>query len=322
MVLDTQAARAYVAIWLVAVGAAMAGLFALIAVGLMIGAPDVTTESLVRHRAEQLRDLDADLVVVGDSSAGYGIQDTIGEGLGVAATNLALNGSLGFEGTRDMIERARRSGVRRILIVQTVDMLGRPPPNLAHARALPFGARDWRSHGALALRLYNSDDLLRIAATLARVVFGQAEAAFPRDIYRSQRTGRPLAEQTLVGEAMLHDDPQALAELTGIADDCARARLDCTYAHGPLWDRACSHLAARIAHRSRQIRALESPHFRLLSSMPVCMPTEIVGNTPDHVKPERADITTKAYAELLLAAWAADASSDTVKPLGSTSVLH
>lgn len=314
MTISDDAVRAYLLVWLALVMTAMAALFSLIAIGMAFGAPDVKTESLVRHRAAQMAGLKADLIVVGDSSAGYGIGDSVGAPLGLRSVNLALNGSFGLAGTRAMMERARAaSGARVFLIVQTADMLGRPAPALAVARARPFGQRSLRDHVRLALRYYNTSDLLAIARTLVRVVLGEDVPAAPRDIYRTQSAGRPLGGQRVVTLAMVRDDPHAMAALADIADYCRRERLDCLYAHGPLWDEACAKLRAGIARRSARIAALQNPHFRLLGASPVCMPRTIVGDTPDHVRPSHADVTTRAYAGLLLAASPSSALSSRLR---------
>lgn len=312
-------ARAYLVWWFGLVGLALAGLAAMIVLGMALGAPDVRTESLVRHRAAQLDALDAGLVVVGDSSAGYGITEAIGAPLGLRATNLALNGSFGLEGTRAMMAEAQAAGsARHVLIMQTVDMLGRPPPRVAEARSRPFAQRGLLDHARLALALYNSADVIEIAKTVVKIAVRGEAGAVPDDIYRTQSKGRPLEEQTLPFRTMAQDDPAALQALQEIADTCAAEGLTCTYAHGPLWREACDVLRPHILRRSAVITALETPHFRLLAPMPYCMPTHIVGNVPDHVRPQDALVTTIAYAGLLAASNASARTGSTVSRLGAS----
>ncbi|MFN4090404.1 MAG: hypothetical protein ACK4QW_15355 [Alphaproteobacteria bacterium] len=277
--------------------------FVIATAGVRLGHYDPEGDDLVRERAEQLGGPPAEIVFVGDSSVGFAVEaDHASALLGRTTANLALSGSFGVAGSLEMIRRAEAAfGTKIFVIVHTVDILGRPTPALVAARAKPPEGRSLLETARMGLSVMSLRDLRDIVRNVAVDARAVAAANAAEEFYDHQSKPAPIDAlvRDLPSSRMASVDPGAVADLLRIADHCAARGLTCLYAHGPFWEVGCARFAAAIAQRSALIRSVENAHFRLLAETPFCMPTAIVGNNSDHVRPGDDAVTTRFYAGLV-----------------------
>jgi hypothetical protein len=77
---------------------------------------------------------------------------------------------------------------------------------------------------------------------------------------------------------------------------CREKSLNCFYVHGPLADPRCSRSAAYF---SRSDALIEDSGIRVVRGTPLCMKTEEVGNTLDHVRPNKKAEFTRRYFQAM-----------------------
>ena len=290
----------YLAILLVTFATAVCGALGVATAGVALGYYDPEGDELVRERAEQLAGPPVDIAFLGDSSAGFGVEESVADVLlGRRTENLALSGSFGVAGSLEMMRRAEAAlGARVFIIIHTVDILGRRTPVLVPTRATPPERRSLLQNVEMALGIISPKVLGRIVGSMVAGTPLDLPAA---EFYDNQSAPAPLAAlvREIEPERMASVNPDAVADLQRIADHCAARDLVCLYAHGPLWAEGCTRFAPAIAARSAIVRGMENGSFRLLADTPFCMPTAIVGNNADHVRPADDAITTRFYADLV-----------------------
>jgi hypothetical protein len=81
-----------------------------------------------------------------------------------------------------------------------------------------------------------------------------------------------------------------------IAKLCAESGLRCLYAHGPTLDAICAASGAYLQEISARVR---DAGLTVVEGTPVCLPPEHVGDSPDHVRPDRKQLYTRRYFDLM-----------------------
>lgn len=244
-----------------------------------------------------------DTVFVGDSSLGNAIDVAAWRQVsGKTALNLALTGSYGYGGTYNMAYRALALKPRRMVIMQTIDIPGRPDPDFGYINTFP----GWFPLGeGLPLRAWFNAYLKRdvVATSLKRLLGRKKEqAALPdwRDNdYPPQKSGRSEAEVLAEAHALPSgdlDNNPAFRHLGRLAEMCRTARVDCIYVHGPL---AESALSLNRDYIERLNAIIVGQGLRLADPRPISLPPEDMGDSIDHVRPARKAHYTGRYVELL-----------------------
>jgi hypothetical protein len=285
---------------------------------LTYGLVEFRHDALVQRQVAEIEapGFDAEIVMVGDSSLGNGIDaELFSRATGREATNLALIGSFGFAGSANMLERAARRGeVETALIVQTIDMLAREPDPLGDIKSRPTDALNLRDHLEF-VRLYFSWD------TIAMVV-EQSFERFEDDVQSGPETSpapaAPDASAAAKYEAQNPDEAafaedildarkdfaeqdeinaRARQELERLADVCRDHEIHCLYAHGPLLATFCESERDFLAQADAVIR---QAGFTLVPGTPLCLPAEKFGDAVDHVAPQFLAESTQAYVDRFL----------------------
>lgn len=296
-------ARGYVALLLGATAALLVAIAAISSIGYKKGRIAFDFHELYLYqRAKIDAALDVDTAFVGDSSLGNAIDArTWSDETGRPALNLALTGSFGYGGSFNMIHHViDRARPRRIVIMQTLDMLTRGP--------------SYRGYLVTSDRLFPLDAVplsvivdaylnLDTALAVVRKMYFRATTAnldVARDYIRQNRpvSMRPSfvrRYRSLQFEANAIDQG-SLLYLRRIADLCRDKNLDCVYAHGPIIDSYCANSADYLRAANALI---ESTGLRVAKGTPVCMPLAEAGDSEDHVRPDLRESYTRKYLALI-----------------------
>ena len=241
---------------------------------------------------------DVETVLLGDSSLGMGIDAAqFSQETGSPTVNLALTGLYGYTGSANMLARAAEvyPNLRNVVIVNTPDMLSRG--RSSRGQLLTMNRRRLAD-----LDRADVQDAMQVVGEALRLMFSTEVAGF-----FLQRGRQPLsAEDVMDGDYARQIGPQArprvepwaeadvkpdkVRALTGLADLARDLGLNAVYAHGPLWQ---DQLTASRPYLDAADRAILASGLTLVpGTEPI--PTERLGNAPDHVAPrDRAEVTSR-----------------------------
>ena len=263
-------------------------------------------EALINHRlAKAARPEPLDVVIVGDSSAGNGIDDAVlSTILGSSVANLALTGSYGLEGSLNMALRSLHTGARTVIVVQTPETGirgGAPAGHIRTARRLtdlePLTAWEW-TQGIWQIAKTRVRARI-ITAALSERLLAPGKAHMSHDyIVQGDRLDAEALNR-YVGVVSI--SPQQINPVFGqrlqwIANTCMREELTCIYAHGPIYAGFCQTWRPYIDAMNQVIKA---SGLRLAAEQPLCVPAEHMGDTFDHVHPQAKAWATAAYGRIL-----------------------
>ena len=269
--------------------------------GYLTGTLAATFSDLYEHQIAKVRALDTiDTVFVGDSSLGNAIDARYWEELsGRSAVNLSLSGAYGYAGSLNMLRRVlRKARPRAVFIFQTVDMFTRPIEHEAYLRSAVSLRPLLEVSPAATLKVYvNLDTAVAVLKRLAFPAEAGQNIDFARDAARQQTTATRAEERYRRRHLRLQDvRTEKLYYLRRLAAFCREERLDCTYVHGPLVESMCRGSVDYLDEVNRLIDSTGLPRAR---QTPVCLPYADVGDTEDHVRPERRRYYTERYFERL-----------------------
>lgn len=266
---------------------AMAGV---VRVGLLSGALSPAQHVLLAERKTRLAAGPTPVVLfVGDSTLGYAVSPGIFEAeTGLSAGNAALTGLFGYAGSLNMLRIAERGGPLDIVVLlHATDMLSRPPARIGGPLSDP--ERGPLDEARMTLAAFSFANL---RAILRGVLRPQPAPALV-DGFIPQ--GSPGFRERPEAVAPRQVDPEKLAELRAVGDFCAARGLRCLYVHGPFWDEACALSDGFLRAADAAIREAGLT----LAGGPLCLPRAMLGDTPDHVRPDLTPEITRRYAALL-----------------------
>ena len=269
--------------------------------GYLTGTLAATFSDLYEHQISKVRALDTiDTVFVGDSSLGNAIDARHWEHLsGHPAVNLSLSGAYGYAGSLNMLRRVLRKGrPRAVFIFQTADMFTRPIEHEAYLRSAVSLRPILEVPPSATLKVFvNLDTALAVLKRLAFPDEAGQNIDFARDVARQQPSVRSVEERYRSRDLRPQDvRPEKLYYLRRLAAFCIQERLDCTYVHGPLVESMCRGSVDYLDDVNRLIDSTGLPRAK---QTPVCLPYAEVGDTEDHVRPERRRYYTERYFERL-----------------------
>lgn len=253
---------------------------------------------LFRYQTEKidgLRDLDIDVVFLGDSSLGNSISAShLTRVHGLTAANLALTGAYGFAGDLNMLRRVlRRMKPRLVVLMHTPHALERP----ASHRGLVFSAEEFADLAeAPAVAIVGAfldigTPLNVLAGTFARSA--RHNSRIQDDYVQQGARIDPPGPEGERGRAQV--DPSNLRYLSALGQLCQDQGLRCIYLHGPYASPACEEKIERLQAIDAAIREAGL----LPAGGPLCIPPRDLGDAPDHVAPEAKVRFTDAYLRLL-----------------------
>lgn len=240
-----------------------------------------------------------DTVMLGDSSLGAAIDEAAWEqATGREALNLALNGSYGIEGTYNMLRQVLMQGrPRTVLIMQTVDALGRNPSTLGELYS-SIGLDTGLFAGVVnAVRVYFNQTMV---TTAALGLWDRIAGIEPEE----EATPPLMTPEAIAASVDLKDyrdaavTPQKVEWLQRIAGLCREQGLQCLYMHGPVYEGICTKRQAYIDDVTRGVEAAGLP---LVPGTPICMPEGAVADAIDHVRPELRPDYTQQLARMVAA---------------------
>ena len=248
-----------------------------------------------------------DIAIVGDSSAGNAIDASLlGKTLNKKAISLALTGSFGYGGSYIMAKKAIQKGAKEILIVHTVDMPTRPS-YLDH-RAGVFLIRSFSDLLNLTegihhvLGLYLSKDIVTTAIkqTLKHFFSSIDDSENKRSDpskYDYIKQHKKISTENIdikINTSLINEDK--FFYLKKLADYCRHQGIKCSYAHGPIHHSFCKNNSDYL---SKINTLINNTGIQLLSEKPYCMNNSEVGDSEDHIHPERKSVSTAHYLDLL-----------------------
>jgi len=245
-----------------------------------------------------------DTVFLGDSSLGNAISAVEWERLSNGtALNLALTGSFGYEGSRNMLKRVLSwTTPRLVVIVHTANMMQRAPAEDGDRATAQGTERFW----AYARRALTWKDALSAYYYWRTIAAGQRPVSrfdARQVIVNDYIKQRPPAAQRFLSFINGFDEyrwesairPERVRILQEISAICAAHRVLCVYAHGPLADPPCranSYFGSVSGILRRSGLVLLSPHA-------MCMSLDEVGDGEDHVGPDAKIAFTRRYFDLV-----------------------
>jgi hypothetical protein len=270
-----------------------------------LGLVDVENSALVdlqRRKVEAAPRVD--ILFLGDSSLGNAIDaGLVSELSGRSALNLALTGAYGFGGSYNLLRKVlERQRPQLVVVFQTLDMLSRPqsPAGLYFtsdgvdlSEVTPLDVMKIYLNFGVAKRAYRS--LQATGWTLSR------SPQLTNDYVRAASgVGRASLEERIQRPLDLDRiHPEAMRQLGRIASLCREHALRCVYAFGPIFEGYCQ---SERDYVDRAARAIRETGLSVVAGTPVCIPRAELGDTIDHVAPEKEDAYTRRYYELLDAA--------------------
>ena len=256
-----------------------------------------------RERAERLSG--TELVLIGDSSLGNAIDaNALGELLGVKTVNLALTGLFGFVGGQRLLETVPvASRPTRVVVMQTSDMLTRPPSDLGSVAVAPglgldiSRARFSHELAAAANYVWRPPHL----DVLRRLVGFPAGAMDPATDY--VRQGTPRVDASTSALVLRREDIRAdkVDEMRRLARWCADRGLEAWYFHGPI-DAGVAERSSLYYEAANQL--LAEAGFRIVAPRPLALRPSAIGDTEDHVRPQFRLPCTTWHAQAIREAWA------------------
>jgi hypothetical protein len=300
--ISSSDASRYVRVLAIVLAALIAVLLTITTIGYSLGLVDAANQQIYDYQRDKIDNLERiDAAFVGDSSLGNAIDAALFSKLsGLASANLALNGSYGSGGAYNIVQALiARERPRLIVVMLSLDTMRRTD-------AFPgfyFSADTTERLRQSPLRILELFFSLKAARrTLDEIAQGglhRPDEPIEAD-YLSQRT-HPMhtslvdeaAENPLLPEKIAASQLDYLAR---IATLCEEQDIVCVYAHGPIFTDYCRDAAAYVNALSAQIRATG---LAVVPETPICMPSDDVGNTIDHVRPDLKQDYTSRYFERL-----------------------
>jgi len=267
-----------------------------------------TYTDLTNYQLSKIDNIDyVDIAVVGDSSAGNGIDASfLGKRLNKKAISLALTGSFGYGGSYIMAKKAIQKGAKEILIVHTVDMPTRPT-YLDH-RAGVFLIRSFSDLLNLTegihhvLGLYLSKDIVTTSIKqtfkyfFSNVDDTENKRSDPSKYDYIKQHGKINTENIDIKISSSLINENKLYYLNKLADYCKEKSVECFYAHGPIHHSFCMNNSDYLSKINTLIR---NTSVILLSKKPYCMNNNEVGDSEDHIHSEYKKTSTESYINLL-----------------------
>ena len=265
---------------------------------------------------------DYDTVFLGDSSLGNAVDTATFDAVcGTRSLNLALTGIYGFYGDINYLERVLQNNpIRNVIIVHTLDTLGRAPDMRAYLATSPFivdkesllrGLRKSLSdkrysifHNILLLKtlvleMLNFKDSIRgYLMLLGNDSFVQGDNVIVNDYHRQ---GHSLFDTTplkfYASKAISPSiNPEQTDLLDALARICLERKLNCIYAFGPLLNKLLDNSEPMIEASSLRIKVAG---LSVVKDTPVGIPYEEIGDSIDHVAPKAKEKFTRIYANLI-----------------------
>jgi len=300
--ISSSDAQRYVRVLAVALAALIVLLLTITAFGYGLGLVDATNRQIYVYQRDKLEHLPpTDVAFVGDSSLGNAVDAALfGKLSGMAAANLALTGTYGAGGAYNMVySLIARDRPRLIVVMLSPDTMRR-----ADAFTGFFFSADpahrWAQSPLAIFELYFS--LKAARRTLDEIGQGglwRLPDAIEND-YITQRTHpmrRSLADE-VANNPLLPGmvAPAQIVYLGKIAAMCREHGIVCVYAQGPIYAHYCRHSAVYLRQLDESVRAAG---LDVAADTPICMETDEVGNSIDHVKPDLKTPYTQRYFERL-----------------------
>lgn len=247
-----------------------------------------------------------DTLFVGDSSLGALLDiDVWSQSRGKPSQHLALTGNYGYAGSLNMLQR-RLIGARprNVVIFQTFDMLTRAPAYLGYLQTLPDNVEvrgvPLQVRITEQFKFYFSREMF--ISTLRGILndligrrhnyLGKGYALIPNE------TGAP--GEIVPGKKFEYlpaaINPEKLVFLKQLATLCNAEKLNCVYAHGPVYERVCETSQTYLNAVSTLIK---STGLKVVAGTPVCVPQGELANTIDHIRQDLKTLYTHRYLELL-----------------------
>ncbi len=267
-----------------------------------------TYTDLTNYQLSKIDNTDyVDIAIVGDSSAGNGIDASLlGKTLNKKTISLALTGSFGYSGSYIMAKKAIQKGAKEILIVHTVDMPTRP--SHLDQRAGVFLIRSFSDLLNLTegihhiLGLYLSKDIVATAIKqtfkyfFSNVDNTENKRSDPSQYDYIKQHEKINAENIDIKTSISLINKDKLYYLNKLINYCNKQEVKCSYAHGPIHHSFCKNNSDYL---SKINTLINNTGINLLSEKPYCMNNNEVGDSEDHILPQYKNQSTSHYINLL-----------------------
>ena len=259
------------------------------------------SQAILQHRLQKLaRNPDCETVLLGDSSLGNGISESVYSIETRQKTlNLSLNGLYGYAGSWHLLRRAIKTcpDLKNVVLVQTMDMFQRPVARAGNVRMLP--SSDWWEL-PLGEQLEIPNDILQTVfswdglSSLESAIQGRDVPAVVND-YLEQLP--PTDWATIAPEPFLARDIQPGKEefLRRIVDLARDNQLNLVYSHGPMRRGIVEISTDYLTAVGQRIRATGCPMVAKI----VALDDHELGDSEDHAHPGSRDSVTHRFVQLI-----------------------
>jgi hypothetical protein len=294
--------RGYLRVLGGALGVLVAALVATTSTGYHLGLVEAANHDIyVFQRAKVYDGKPVDVAFVGDSSLGNAIDAATFTTLsGLAAANLALNGSYGSGGAFNMTYKLLDAKAPKLIVVtQSIDTMRRRD-------AFPgfyFSAEPSQLLTTSPIRIlelyFSWKTARRVVEQISKHGLQPRHETFAGDYIAQTRA--PLGARAVqeLADNPLEPDMVAGAQLdylARIAALCKQRGVACLYAHGPIYEGYCTQALDYIERLNTQIA---EAGLQVVSGTPICLPESEVGDSIDHIRSDLKKAYTQRYFDLL-----------------------
>lgn len=270
----------------------LSAVYLLVSMTLLAGREKLPHQALLELQRAKLDGDLGEVIFVGDSSLGNAVDVRTWSSLsGRTATNLALTGIYGFDGSLAMLRAVlARKQPTDVVIMQAAGMTTRTsevlPPRLTKFR---------NGLDALATAFLETMNLPQIRSSIRWLhawLLGDLGTTGVIDNDYVRQSGRASDLPGRVG------DPEQVrlrnaVPLGRIADLCNRYRMNCIYVHGPISAPACD---ASVPFFAAANQLIASSGLKVVGEHSVCLYGDEVGDSPNHAAPAaKAAITGRIH---------------------------
>jgi hypothetical protein len=260
-------------------------------------------------------DIDIDIVIVGDSTGGNGIDSNIFKNiLGRNVVSLSLGANFGYDGTYYMAKEAIDRGAKTVVIVHSVDMLTREYE--LTLRHLMFLHEIVLSNNIISnffgflkiilnkdfifenLKAFIKNDFPITLSILENIFnFHTRPVVTAKDIFNFDYIpqGEKINNKNITLDLEVKSiKSKMLPNLFKLASYCKDKQVDCLYFYGPVHNSFCEKGGDYMLASSK---AILSTGISFVSNDIYCMESEEIGDGYDHIHPNYKHMSTKFYAE-------------------------
>jgi hypothetical protein len=250
---------------------------------------------LLFYQLNKLENNSYETIFLGDSTLGNAIDSKLWEDLtGKSSANLALTGSVSFEGSLALLEKSKMDKLKNVYIFTGTDIWMRPVSQ-GYDDVNKFDKKKENLYFLITKNL-NQNDFKRILRELFNV--HKNHEFYPKIVndYIKQNNKTDIKKLKFnFDEKKINE--QKIFYLKKINKFCVENKIKCIHLHGPIINSFCEKFEYRN-YISRVNKILKDNDI-IFSPDVICINSNEVGDGEDHVGPEYKKKYTIKYLDLI-----------------------